>query len=364
LAAEEALSASSDRRIIGTSPAIRSALHQLRAVAPTNATVLLTGESGVGKELFARELHDNSKRSAESFIAINCAAIPDTLIESELFGAEKGAFTGAAHTRIGRFERACGGTLFLDEISTLTLVAQAKLLRVLQEGEIERIGGTKTIKVDVRIIAATNDSLIKAVKSGDFREDLFYRLNVFPIHLPPLRERRDDIPRLLDYYLKYFSEIHKKSIPGFTNKAYRALLNYRFPGNIRELRNLIERAVILSDGSAIELSHVFSEVGDGHVRIFFLDEEGKLNGDMEEKGDPENISKIDVAFLADKFLDEGLNGGNTTIADFEDDLFRSIAAKALKKAGGNLSAAARMVGLKRHQFEYRSRALGVMFDKK
>ncbi|HWJ70642.1 MAG TPA: sigma-54-dependent Fis family transcriptional regulator [Sphingobium sp.] len=352
-----------ERSIVGTSPSIKSALHQLRAVAPTRATVLLTGESGVGKELFARELHNSSKRSSSPFIAINCAAIPDTLIESELFGAEKGAFTGAAQTRIGRFERACGGTLFLDEISTLTLVAQAKLLRVLQEGELERIGGTKTIKVDVRIIAATNDSLVNAVKTGDFREDLFYRLNVFPINLPPLRERRDDIPMLLDHFLRHFSEIYDKPIPGFTNRAYRALLNYRFPGNIRELKNLIERAVILSDGDPIELSHVFSEIGDGHVQIFFLGEEGKLNGNAAQKPIVENHENIDVDLLADRFFDDKTTRSDMTIASFEDDLFRSIASKALRRSDGNLSAAARMIGMKRHQFEYRSRALGVAVDK-
>jgi transcriptional regulator with AAA-type ATPase domain len=228
--------------LVGASSAFNSACHQLARVATTQATVLFTGESGVGKEAFAQRLHHISPRAMQAFVAVNCAAIPETLIESELFGVERGAFTGASQSRPGRFERAHGGTLFLDEIGTLSLVSQGKLLRALQEGEIERVGGTKTLLVDVRVVAATNVDLQAEVKAGRFREDLFYRLNVFPIHLPPLRERRDDIPLLMNHFLRREALRHGRAAGGFTQRAVRAMLHYPFPGNIRELQNLIERA--------------------------------------------------------------------------------------------------------------------------
>ncbi|MEJ2455424.1 MAG: sigma 54-interacting transcriptional regulator, partial [Candidatus Thiodiazotropha sp.] len=244
--------------MVGVSASFNAACHMLRRVAPTRATVLFTGESGVGKELFANMLHDISPRKEQPFISINCAAIPETLVESELFGVERGAFTGAIASRPGRFERANGGTLFLDEIATLSLVSQGKLLRALQEGVIERVGGTKPIKVDVRVVAATNLNLREEVAAGRFREDLYFRLNVYPIHLPPLRERRDDIPLLLSYFLYQYSQRHERSVRGFTPRAVRVLLSYPYPGNIRELQNLVERGVIaVEDHGLVDLIHIF-----------------------------------------------------------------------------------------------------------
>jgi two-component system, NtrC family, response regulator HydG len=209
----------------------------LERVAPTTAAVLFTGESGTGKELFANNLHTLSPRANKPFVAINCAAIPETLIEAELFGVERGAYTGATNSRAGRFERASGGTLFLDEIGALSLVAQGKLLRAIQEGEIERVGGSNAKSVDVRIVAATNVDLRADVKARRFREDLFFRLNVFPIDLPPLRERRDDIPLLMEHLLALYSSRHKRRFTGFTRRAVEALLNYDYAGNVRDSKS-------------------------------------------------------------------------------------------------------------------------------
>ena len=217
----------------------------VKKVAPTDATVLFLGESGVGKEIFSHNLHRLSKRAKGPFIAVNCAAIPEQLAESELFGVEKGGFTGATVSRPGRFERAHGGTLFLDEIGTLSFTAQGKLLRALQEGEIERVGDTQVRKVDVRVIAATNVNLRDAVRDGSFREDLYFRLNVFPVRVPPLRDRRDDIPLMMNWFMQRACKKHGKAITGFRERAVDALINYRWPGNVREMENMIERAVIL-----------------------------------------------------------------------------------------------------------------------
>ncbi|MGD7314646.1 sigma-54 interaction domain-containing protein, partial [Ralstonia pseudosolanacearum] len=243
--------------LVGASSAFNAACHLLRRVAPTDATVLFTGESGVGKERFARMLHQISRRHDKPFIAINCAAIPETLVEAELFGVERGAYTGATHSRAGRFELAHEGTLFLDEIGTLSLVAQGKLLRALQEGEFERVGSSRSLKVDTRVVAATNEDLPQAVRAGRFRQDLFFRLNVFPIHLPPLRERRDDIPLLMSHFLKSYAHKHGLAVRGFSPRAIKALLNYSFPGNIRELQNLVERGVILAQAELVDLPHMF-----------------------------------------------------------------------------------------------------------
>ncbi|MFY8063058.1 MAG: sigma 54-interacting transcriptional regulator, partial [Usitatibacteraceae bacterium] len=221
--------------MVGISSGFNTVVHMVKKVAPTEATVLFLGESGVGKEIFAHNLHQLSDRKEGPFIAVNCAAIPEHLMESELFGVEKGAFTGATASRPGRFERADGGTLFLDEIGTLSFTAQGKLLRAIQQGEIERVGDSKTRKVDVRLIAATNVNLREEVKAGRFREDLFFRLNVFPIKVPPLRQRRDDIPLMMNWFLQRFSKKHRKSITGFRERAVDALVNYDWPGNVREL---------------------------------------------------------------------------------------------------------------------------------
>jgi len=238
--------------LVGTAPALQKVFSLIDKVADTPSTVLIIGESGTGKELVARALHEHSSRKNESFIRINCAAIPKTLMESELFGYEKGAFTGAVSLKPGRFELADRGTLFLDEIGELALEMQVKLLRVLQESEFERVGGIKTLRVDVRVIAATNRDLVKEAAAGNFREELYYRLNVVPIQLPPLRERREDIPLLVSHFLLRFNERLRKSVSGLTDEAMAVLLRYPFPGNIRELENIIERSVVLTESTVID----------------------------------------------------------------------------------------------------------------
>jgi Nif-specific regulatory protein len=238
-------------RIIGRAPALREVLQRAAKVAATDTTVLLTGESGTGKELVARAIHHASVRASGPFVAVNCAALPDTLLESELFGHERGAFTGADRQRPGRFEQAQGGTLFLDEIGELSAAVQAKLLRVLQEREFHRVGGTATLRADVRVIAATNRDLEKEVASGRFRDDLFYRLNVFAVHLPPLRARGDDVLLLADHFVRAIGGRMGKGEPGLSRDARDVLLFHSWPGNIRELSNAIERALIVSDGGLL-----------------------------------------------------------------------------------------------------------------
>jgi two-component system, NtrC family, response regulator HydG len=238
--------------LVGGAPGFRAAVSALEQAAPSAATVLVHGESGTGKELAARMLHDLSPRAAGPFIPINCAAIPETILESELFGYEKGAFTGAAARKEGRFERAHGGTLFLDEVGEMPPGVQVKLLRVLQDGVVERLGGTQPVQVDVRIVAATNKDLAAEVRAGRFREDLFYRLNVIAIRLPPLRERREDVLLLAAIFLRRLAEKNGKSIEGFTPAALAALEAYRWPGNVRELAHAVERAVVLSRGGLVD----------------------------------------------------------------------------------------------------------------
>lgn len=273
-------SASAEKKgVIGASASFNVTMHKINRVAPTNATVLLLGESGVGKSAFAREVWRQSNRSQKDFSEVNCGAIPEPLMESELFGAERGAYTGAGEARLGRFQAADGGTLFLDEIATLSMTAQGKLLRVIQTGEFEPLGSHKTKKVDVRLIAATNENLRLAVKEGRFREDLFYRLNVFPILVPPLRERRDDIPLLLEAFFNKFVKAYEKPVTGITTQALQLMLGYDWPGNVRELENVIERGVILGDpGQPLGYHHLFSV--DNTVsedNLFTLNELGMLS---------------------------------------------------------------------------------------
>ncbi len=234
--------------IIGNSSQITELLEMISYVAPTEATVLITGESGTGKELVAESLHENSERSAKPFVKVNCAALAESLLESELFGHEKGAFTGAEKRREGTFVQADGGTLFLDEIGETTTAMQVKLLRVLQEGELQRVGGEQTISVDVRIIAATNRDLEKEVENGNFREDLYYRLNVVTLEVPPLRERQGDVELLVDFFVKRFAEKNRRTVDSITSDCLRQLTSYHWPGNVRELENAIERGVILMRG--------------------------------------------------------------------------------------------------------------------
>jgi len=240
--------------IIGESPAIRQLLALVKQVAPASATVLIEGESGTGKELVARALHEGSPRRERPFIRVNCAALPETLLESELFGYERGAFTGAVARKEGRFELADGGTLLLDEVGDLSAATQAKLLRALQDGEFERLGGTKSLKADVRIVAATNQDLASLVKQQRFREDLYYRLNVITIRVPPLRERVEDIPVLAQHFLRLYAAKNHRTLDGFTEAALAQLLAYPWPGNVRELEHAVERAVILARGTLIDVA--------------------------------------------------------------------------------------------------------------
>ncbi len=241
-----------DESFVGKSPAMQKVFQRILQVAPTNSTVLITGESGTGKELVARAIHNHSSRKEEPFVAVDCNSLPENLLESELFGHVKGSFTGATQSKPGLFTVASGGTLFLDEIANLSLATQAKLLRVLQQREVTAIGGTKATSIDIRLIAATNRGLDKMVEEGTFRDDLFFRLNIIPIDLPPLRERIGDIPLLIGYFLKKFSEDVGRQITGLSADAHLALHNYAFPGNVRELENIIERAVVLTQGDLIQ----------------------------------------------------------------------------------------------------------------
>jgi two-component system response regulator HydG len=239
--------------MVGKDPKMQVVYKLIEDVAPTDATVLIQGESGTGKELVARAIHRQSPRRDKPFVVINCSAYPSTLLESELFGHEKGAFTGASRRRSGRFEQAHGGTVFLDEIGEISPAAQIKLLRVLQSQKFERIGGEQTLAVDVRILAATNKNLLDQVKDGKFREDLFYRLNVIPVELPPLRDRQNDIPILARHFLKRFSQKQGKGVTEFDGETMRVLLSYGWPGNVRELENTVEHAVVLAKGKAVEV---------------------------------------------------------------------------------------------------------------
>ncbi len=328
-------------KMIGVSAAFTSANHALQKVAPTNATVLFTGESGTGKELFASMLHKFSRQKGP-FVAFNCAAIPENLMEAELFGVEKGAFTGATHSRPGRFERANGGTLFLDEIGNLNLAGQSKLLRVLQEREVERVGGISPIKVNVRVVAATNVDLRKAVEKGEFREDLFFRLNVFPIHLPPLRERKADIPLLINHFYYLFCQLHQKSPAGMTQTARRALFNYAFPGNIRELQNLMERGVISSEeGEPIDLHHLFRNEFIPDEIIYSVNHQGSLSHTNRKVESTGSLLEQITQFTGEEH--------SLDITTLEHNLLK----EAVEQAKGNLSEAARRLGLTRPQLAYR-----------
>jgi two-component system, NtrC family, response regulator HydG len=246
--------------IIGSSPAFRRMMMLVEQVASSSATVLVQGDSGTGKELVARAIHERSGRASKPFVAVNCAALPETLLESELFGYERGAFTGAAGRKEGRFEMADGGTLFLDEVADLSTVTQPKILRVLQEGEFERLGGTRSLRVDVRLVAASNQDLAQMVRDKRFREDLFYRLNVITVHVPPLRERREDIPMLAQHFVRLYAAKNNRRLDGLSDDALRRLEAYAWPGNVRELENVIERGVVLARGSQMDVADLPPEI--------------------------------------------------------------------------------------------------------
>ncbi|MFZ5491841.1 MAG: sigma 54-interacting transcriptional regulator [Pseudomonadota bacterium] len=323
--------------VVGISAGFGTAMHLLRKAAGSRATLLFVGETGVGKEVFARLAHRMSPRRDEPFVAVNCAALPETLIETELFGVVKGAYTGASKSRAGRFERADSGTLFLDEVTSLSLAAQGKLLRALQEREIERVGDNQTRRVDVRVMAACNVDLRDAVDAGRFREDLYFRLTTFPVPIPPLRERRDDIPLLMAHLLRRFCAVHDKSVPGFTARAVEALFGYDFPGNIRELENIIERAVLLAgDGEAIDLPQLALRGGPPRSPAFALDTAGRLSDDSAD------LRERVAALLA-----APVNGARFDAVE------RALLEQAVADAKGNLAAAARRLGLTRRQVQLR-----------
>ncbi len=294
------------KNMVGRSGAMQEVYRMVQKVAPSDATVLIRGESGTGKELVAQAIHHHSPRADKPFIAVNCAALPESLLESELFGHEKGAFTGADRRKLGRFELAGEGTIFLDEIGDLTPATQVKLLRVLQNHQIERLGGTEVIQVRARTIAATNKDLEEAIRQGTFRQDLYYRVNVFPIYLPPLRERKEDIPELVEHFLQKFNHAH-----GMAPAAYERLMAYRWPGNVRELENAIERAVILAGDRRIEAEDL-----PAHIR-----------------GAPRGEFRIDIP-------DEGIS---------LEEVEKGLIYRALAKAGGNKSRAAKLLGITRRK---------------
>ena len=315
------------KNIVARSPKMQEILALVERVAPANSTVLLGGESGVGKDLIARAIHQHSRRASGPFVKINCTAIPENLLESELFGYEKGAFTGAVTSKPGKFELADKGTIFLDEIGDVPSVIQVKLLRVLQEREFEHLGGTRTLKVDVRLVAATNRDLRAALEQGTFREDLYYRLNVVPISIPPLREHKEDIPYLVDHFIERFARESGKEISGIAPAALKLLMDFHWPGNVRELENIIERAVAFADGATID------------VRDIRLDLSPRLAS-----------SDSGATAGAVPFPPEGL-----TLEQYEDEIIR----EALRRAGGNKSQAARRLGLSRNALRYRLSRMGM-----
>jgi two-component system nitrogen regulation response regulator NtrX len=293
-------------QMVGESPALRRVNEAIKRAAPTNATVLLLGESGVGKELVARAIHRNSLRARERFVQVNCAAIPEELIESELFGHEKGSFTGATEKQIGKFEQADRGTIFLDEVGDMSPKTQAKVLRVLQEGEVERLGSSRTIKVDVRVIAATNKDLEEEIEKGNFREDLFFRLSVIPIRVPPLRDRREDIPALVRHFADLFSREHNRRPQRFTQAALEYMQKARWKGNIRELRNTVERLIIMTPGDTIDVEDLRDI-----VKLDTRPAAGSEN-DKERPGTLREFKEAaERAFLVDKLREHNWNISKT-----------------------------------------------------
>lgn len=329
--------------LVGASPEFTSALNLLKRAADSPINVLLLGETGVGKEVFARWLHEHSGRKENPFIAVNCGAIPHELIEAELFGVKKGAFTGAQESRPGRFERADGGTLFLDELGDLPLSAQVKLLRVLQSGEVERLGDDVVRKVNVRLVAATNVDLQQAIKEGKFRADLYYRIATYPVSIPPLRERRADILLLCNAMIEKFSQSYQKRLAGLSEQAMQVLRLYDWPGNVRELENVIERGVLLAtDGGLIELEHLFVSPPDVDTDV-----EQTNMSKVNDKGLVQPLSSQDP--LSDQYYDGLIEQGEFNLHKHEQQIFEA----AVRKANGNLTHAAQYLGVTRRQLAYR-----------
>tara|TARA_B110000967_G_scaffold55851_1_gene57278 strand:+ start:1061 stop:2746 length:1686 start_codon:yes stop_codon:yes gene_type:complete len=330
--------------IVGSSKPFKHALEMVTKASDSKVSVLLLGETGVGKEVLARAVHITSDRADKPFIAVNCAAIPPDLIEAELFGVEKGAYTGANQSRMGRFERADKGTIMLDEVIELTPRAQATLLRVLQEGELERVGDNKVRKIDVRVVAATNEDLSVAVQQGRFRADLYYRLSAYPITIPPLRERKEDIPLFIVHFLEKYRALYNKNVLGISDRGMEMLSNYEWPGNIRELENVVERAVILADiNGVISMESMFPESALRPSEAKVLDPSGRLQNQIFPEG-------IDADGLVESLLSTGFD-----LEKFEETMLTS----ALQKTQGNISKAARLVGLSRPAFDYRLKKMTV-----
>jgi two-component system nitrogen regulation response regulator NtrX len=319
---EEIVRSSMFEEIVGSSEALRKVLAQVSRVAPTDSTVLIQGETGTGKELIARAIHNRSNRVNRAFIRVNCAAIPPSLIASELFGHEKGSFTGALQRRLGRFESADGGTVFLDEVGDMSLRTQAKVLRSLEEQRFEPVGASEFVQVDVRVVAATNKNLEEEIERGNFREDLFYRLNVIPFHMPPLRERAEDIPLLADSFLREFTTAYGRKPKELTPEAYSVLQDYHWPGNVRELRNLIERIVILNPQVRIDARHIPVSV----TRRAVVDRPADRFGSLQE-----------VREAAE----------------------REYIQKKLEEANGNVTRTAEMLGLERSNLYRKMKTLGI-----
>jgi two-component system nitrogen regulation response regulator NtrX len=308
--------------IIGNSKVIGKLKEDITKVAPTNSWVLITGENGTGKEIAARNIHLFSARASKPFVAVNCAAIPEELIESELFGHEKGAFTGAVSKKKGKFDMADGGTLFLDEIGDMSLKTQAKVLRILQGQSFERVGGTEKISVDVRVIAATNKDLEEEMKKGNFREDLYYRLNVIPFHIPPLRERAEDIPLFVDYYFKEFSLDTGREVPHVDDEALKALLKYDWPGNVREIKNLVERLVIMTTAGVIKIDDLPPYFKDSH---------------------PAHKQSLFIG----------------TLKEARKDFEREFILKKLNEFGGNMAKTAESIGIERSHLYRKVKSYGI-----
>ena len=316
--------------IIGKSKLMKEIFKVVKQIADSKSTALIMGDSGTGKELISRAIHYNGNRKSYPFVTINCAAIPDTLIESELFGHEKGAFTNAIERKLGRFEVAHQGTLFLDEIGELSLATQAKILRFLEEKEFNRVGGSKTIKVDVRLITATNKNLNQLIKNGSFREDLYYRINVIPIVIPPLRERKEDIPILIDHFINKFSVENNKNVKGISKEALELLMQYEWPGNVRELENLVERVIALTFNEYIQLNE---------LPLSF-----------------KNIPKING-------LKESILDGKVSFLQAEEEFEREVILDALKKTNYIQSHAAEILGISRRILKYKMDKLGINQNK-